>query len=298
MKGAFKKATLTAKRFEYWKKRLNSEYPSITLNVVLNKMNYNKLPEMVELAHKVGAEAVFIEPMIVFSPLSEHLKLEKKEIEELPTYIEKTRELGEKYGILPTISCVGVELEFNKKVVEKTNKAREILLKEAKKFEEDRILSLPCYAPWYFLMIRVDGSAIPCGELNEYIENVRNKSLEEVWFGKKFEKLRQQFTNRDLPSTCDKCRPNIINDIKQIKRAIIKGKNITYLQNEIQDLLKQNAQLRKKICELVKNKKMELHEEWKKEYIKIKNSLTFKLLYKLGNSRIGRCIKRIFGFYV
>jgi MoaA/NifB/PqqE/SkfB family radical SAM enzyme len=298
VKGAFKKATYTAKRFTYWKKKLNSEYPSITLNVVLNKMNYNKLPEMVKLANKLGANAIFVEPMILFSSLVEPLKLGNKEIKELPTFIEKARELGEKYYILPTISCVGIELEFDKEIVKNVSKARKILIKEAKKFKRGDILSIPCYFPWYFLMIRVDGSTVPCGELEGYVENVRNKSLEEVWFGERFEKLRNLFISQKLPSSCDRCRPNTINDIKQIRKAIIKGRDITYLQEEILDLLKQNAELRSKLYELKKGGKTELHEEWKKEFIKMRNSLTFKLFYKFGNCKVGKFIKKLLGVYV
>jgi MoaA/NifB/PqqE/SkfB family radical SAM enzyme len=297
VEGSFKRATYTAKRFAYWKKKFNSQYPSITLNVVLNRMNYDKLPQMVELAHELKADAIFVEPMVLFSPLAEHLKLQKKEIEELVTYVEKARELGEKYYILPTISCVGTELEFDKEIVKRTSEAKEVLIKEAKKFDGNKILSLPCYSPWYFLMIRVDGSAIPCGELEEYVENVRNKSLEDVWFGEKFQNLRNLFISQKLPSSCDKCRPNVLNDIRQIRRAIIKGSDVSYLQNEILDLLKQNAELRNKVYRLMRYGKKELHEEWKKEFIKMKSSLTFRLLYKFGNCRIGKLLKRIFGVY-
>lgn len=297
VKGAFERATYTVKRFAYWKKKLNSEYPSITINVVLNKLNYNKLPQMIKLAHKLEADAVFVEPMVLFSPLAKSLKLERKEIKELPRYIEKARELGEKYYILPTISCVGVDLEFDKEIVKKTSKARDVLIKEAKKFADDKILSIPCYAPWYFLMIRADGSAVPCGELEKYVENVRNKSLREVWFGEKFEELRNQFTSFELPSTCDKCRPNTLNDIKQIRRAIIKGRDIAYLQKEILDLLEQNARLRNKVYRIMK-KKTKLHEEeWKKEFFKMKNSLTFRLLYRFGNTKIGKVVKKFFSVY-
>jgi len=298
VKGAFKKAVWTAKIFSKWKEKFKSELPSITINVVLNKMNYNKLPEMVELAKEVGANAIFVEPMVLFSPLAKTLQLTEKETRELPYYVKETRELGDKYGIHTTISTVGVELEFDKKIAEKTNKAREILIEDAKKYS-DEILSLPCYAPWYFLMIRADGSALPCGELEIEPENLRNKSLREVWFGKKFEDLRKQFVLGNIPLSCDKCRPNVINDIRQIRRAIIKGRDITLLQKEILELLEENRKLREEICKIIRKKKY-VKNEWtekEKELIKLKDSLTFKMFLKLGNTKFGKLIKRYLGIY-
>ncbi len=293
VKGAFKKATWTAKKFSILKKKFKSELPYITINVVLNKMNYNKLPEMIKLAKELGANAIFVEPMVLFSPLAEPLQLSKEEMKELPYYIEETRELGEEYGIYPSISAVGVNLEFDKKIVEKVSKAREVLIEEAKKFN-DEILSLPCFAPWYFLMIRTDGSCSPCGEL-EIHDSIRNKSLKEVWFGNIFENIRKEFLNKNLPISCEKCRPNVINDIRQIRKSIIRGRDITFLQKEILDLLEENRRLREEIYRIAREKTYKRREwiEKEKELTKIKSSLTFRIISKIWNTKIGKFLKKV-----
>jgi len=298
VKGTFEKATRTIKRFTYWRKKLKSDLPTLTINVVLNKMNYKKLPDMVKLAHKLGADALFVEPMILFSPMAKHLVLGNKEAKELPKYIELARELGEEYNILPTISLVGVDLEFDKKIAKKTNKARKILIGEAKK-HKDPLTSIPCYAPWYYLMVRVDGSVLHCGEWGEPLDNIRNKSLREVWLGKKFEEVRKNMIKYKLPPSCDRCRPNIINDMRQIRRSIIKGSDVTYLQEEILKLIHENANLRRRLWAALHDKRMNINEliECKRELHKIKTSLTYQLMKKFGNSKIGMQIKKIFGRY-
>ena len=148
-------------------------------------------------SHKVEFKATAkLNPLNDFSVdlvLNDNIVLSEygnKEAKELPKYIELTRELGEEYNILPTISLVGVDLEFDEKIAKKTNKARKILIEEAKKYK-DPLLSIPCYAPWYYLMVRADGSVLHCGEWEEPLENIRKKSLKEVWFGKKFEEVRK-----------------------------------------------------------------------------------------------------------
>jgi MoaA/NifB/PqqE/SkfB family radical SAM enzyme len=305
VKGAFKRATWTAKRFAYWKKKLHSELPSITINVVLNKLNYQYLPDMVKLAHDVGAQAIFVEPMVLFSLIAEHLKLTQREISELPQIIQKTRDLGEKYGILPTISCVGVEREFDEKLVEKSGKARKLLLDDVKRNRNDTLLNVPCYAPWLFLMVRVDGTVLHCGEMDTPVDNIRNKSLRDVWFGKKFEEVRSLFRKGKLPSSCEKCRPNIINDMRQIRKSIVKYRNIELLQNEILDLLKENKKLRDELLLLRRKlgsyedvKKLKRELECEKELLRYKNSISFKISQKIGNTSFGRLIKKVFGVYV
>ena len=299
VKGTFEKATRTIKRFAYWKKKLRSDLPTLTINMVLNKKNYKKLPEMVKLAERLGADALFVEPMILFSPLAKHLVLGPKEAKELPKYIERTRELGEKYNILPTISLVGVDLEFDEKIAKKTNKARKILIKEAKKYK-DPLLSIPCYAPWYYLMVRADGTVLHCGEWEEPLENIRRKSLREVWFGEKFEEVRKMMIGHKLPPCCDKCRPNVINDMRQIRRSIMKGGDVTYLQEEILKLIQENTTLRRRLWAALHNKKLNVNElvKCKRELYKIKTSLTYQLMKKFGESRVGKKIKKLFGRYV
>jgi len=267
--------------------------------MVLNKKNYKKLPEMVKLAERLGADALFVEPMILFSPLAKHLVLGPKEAKELPKYIERTRELGEKYNILPTISLVGVDLEFDEKIAKKTNKARKILIKEAKKYK-DPLLSIPCYAPWYYLMVRADGTVLHCGEWEEPLENIRRKSLREVWFGEKFEEVRKMMIGHKLPPCCDKCRPNVINDMRQIRRSIMKGGDVTYLQEEILKLIQENTTLRRRLWAALHNKKLNVNElvKCKRELYKIKTSLTYQLMKKFGESRVGKKIKKLFGRYV
>jgi len=299
MDGSFKKATKTVERFAYWRKRVNSDIPSITLNVVMNKRNYNKLPDMVELGHKLGVDAIFVEPMIIFSEMATSLKLGKKEIRNLPDYVQKARDLGEKYNILPTISCVGVELEFDEKLLKMTSNVRDLLLEDAEQYSDDKFLSIPCYAPWFSLIIRADGSVLHCGEWDASVENARNKSLHDIWSGEAFAKIREDFLNGKLHQSCDKCRPNVINDTRQIRKSIKRGRDVSCLQKEILGFLEENEKLRKETYLLRKiaaggEDTSELRER-EKELIKIKSSLTYRFFSKFGNTKLGKKLKLYLG---
>jgi MoaA/NifB/PqqE/SkfB family radical SAM enzyme len=305
VRGTFRKATQTVKSFKYWRDKLNSEVPCITLNVVLNKLNYNKLPEMVELAYELGADSVFIEPIIVYSKLGEELKMSDEDIKKLPYYMQQAKDLAEEHCIATTITCITPTKKFQSELIDKTSDIRDVLIEDAKKHSEDNILSIPCYYPWFYLMIRADGSAIHCGECKNISDNITNKSLKKVWFGKTLEKIREDFKN-DPPLYCRMCRPNVIEDMRELRRAIKRYKNRDYLQKKILELLKENMNLKRHVFKLRKSKGLSKNEseliqklrEQEKELNRFKTSLSYKFGKKIGNTKAGKKIKKFFGVYV
>jgi len=298
VRGTFKKATSTVKSFNSWKNKLNSEDPSLTLNVVLNKLNYRSLPNMIKLANELGAQALFVEPMIAYTKTGEKLKLEKQEILELPNIIAQTKDLGKKYGILPTITCLDEDKKFQSSLVSKTSNIKKVLEEDTKKFSNP-LLSIPCYYPWFYLIIKADGSVTHCGEYDNTKENIRKKSLTDIWFGKELEQLRKQFVNKKLPNYCEKCRPNVIGDMRMIRKGITKYRNIPRLHEEIISLLKENMELKKQINVIKKENKLvgkcdsEITCDHEKELIKLQNSLTFKISEKISNTKLAKLAKNL-----
>ena len=71
---------------------------------------------------------------------------------------------------------------------------------------DPRFLSLPCYSPWFFMEVDADGRVSPCGA-GKPIEygNVKERSLEEIWYGEGFTELREQILSGDLPPECKIC---------------------------------------------------------------------------------------------
>ncbi len=298
-KGAFSKAIRTIKLFNEYRKKFLSKNPSITINFVINKLNYEKLPEMVLLAKELGAEALFAEPMVVYTEEGEKLRLNKEEIKKLPTIIKKTRELAKQYNILATITCLDPDKKFQGELIQKTSDIREVLIKDAKKNKKG-ILRIPCYYPWFYLMIRADGSAVHCGEYTEGEESISNKTLSEVWYGEKFNRIREQFS-KNLPAYCKMCRPNVIGDMRMIRRGIKLYGNIDYLHQKIYDLFLENKELKEQLfmakngggVEDCKNKMCD-HE---RELVKIKSSFPYKFTKKISDqalkTKLGKVIKRV-----
>jgi len=67
----------------------------------------------------------------------------------------------------------------------------------------------PCLDPWLNVIVRADGSVVPCcadftGQL--VLGSLHNQTLTEIWNGPAARKLRRSHaTGEDLPDICQRC---------------------------------------------------------------------------------------------
>ena len=62
-----------------------------------------------------------------------------------------------------------------------------------------------CILPWVHLHVSQNGRVSPCCNNNRHLGNVQEQSIKEIWDGKKFRELREQF-NDDIPDKrCSHC---------------------------------------------------------------------------------------------
>jgi len=211
-KGSFKKAINTILLFKRYKQILKKDKPYIELGIVLVNKNSDRIIDLVELAQKLSVNAVFLEPITVYSKKGEKLKLNKNQIEETKKILKKAIKLTRTYNIDNNF------LYFIKDyLIEKTNVMNEVLIQT--NFKND-FSHLPCYEPFYRIGIRVDGIACPCGFFDESsTENITNKNLKEIWFGNYFNNRRKQMLENRLLDYCKKCCTTlVVNNIELRKK--------------------------------------------------------------------------------
>ena len=64
-----------------------------------------------------------------------------------------------------------------------------------------------CYQVPTYLKIKPDGSVYPCcrGIKETYMGNIKEESLESIWNGKRYQKLRKEFFTGKLRKCCRDC---------------------------------------------------------------------------------------------
>lgn len=62
-----------------------------------------------------------------------------------------------------------------------------------------------CILPWIHLHVSQNGRVSPCCNNNRYLGDVQQSSIKEIWSGKQFEELRNQFKNNIPDKRCSHC---------------------------------------------------------------------------------------------
>lgn len=211
-KNVFSRAIRTAKRLSHYKRTLGSEMPYLGFNTILNRKNYTRLAEHIELAHGVGFQLVYFEPLYPGYVRGERLELNEQESEEMQPYIKEAKQRAEELGV-----ATNVERFLRTDLMDKAD-IKNIIQREAGA-EQDRFMSAPCYQPWFLMGIKGSGLAGCCSSF-EVGEKIHDKTLAEVWYGDTFNKLRQEMLKKTLPDYCEKCSIYVVMDNKEIRKAL------------------------------------------------------------------------------
>jgi MoaA/NifB/PqqE/SkfB family radical SAM enzyme len=222
-KGSFRKVIESIKILNKWKKKFKSERPMLNINVCINRLNFRELPKIVELAHKLNADYLFTEPLMVYSSFQKDLKI-SRETKELKKIVEKAERLAKKYEIDNNFATEDKNLE--ERVVKSASKMKPLLMNEVEDLDM-KFISAPCFKPWTQMAIRFDGSVSFCGYA-EVRENIKNKSLKEIWFGKIFEEARNRMLEKNLFSHCNKCVPSDFTQRVRFRKELIQALSEKY----------------------------------------------------------------------
>jgi MoaA/NifB/PqqE/SkfB family radical SAM enzyme len=170
---------------------------------------------MVKLAKKLNVQAFFVEPITVYTKKGRELKLKKEEMKEFKEIARKAYSLAN--GLETNLNQF-----FSSDLIEKTGKMTEEIKKIVKSNRKD-FISISCFEPWWRMGIRVDGWACPCGFFDQdTTENVRNRSLREIWFGEYFENKRKQLLRKEMPDYCRKCCTTLVQFNQIIREQLSK----------------------------------------------------------------------------
>ncbi|MEM5853488.1 MAG: radical SAM protein [Candidatus Aenigmatarchaeota archaeon] len=225
--GSFKKVIKTIEKFNEFKKKYNTGKPMLNINMVLSRKNYKFLPDMVNLAKNLGVEFLFVDPLIVYSKFGEKLKMKKEDLEKFPPFLKKARELAGKFEIGNNFS--GLQNNLNQELIEKSSKMDEVVEKDVEKVKKLKLnrflknfLVVPCYKPWFHMTVKCDGRVTSCDVPVTGGDEIRNKTLKEVWFGEYFNWLRKCLLSGKIPNFCSQCNASHVSQRRMMRLEIIK----------------------------------------------------------------------------
>lgn len=185
----FEKAVNNIKMLLKLKKELVSPFPTLCFRFVVNKLNYQEMPKMVELVSSFGdlGEGNKLE----FVGLLTFKEIEKYYLPEVPKEIlEETVKMGRKLGIRVRFSHIS----------------------------ESKLPPIKKCAAWTEPYIMIGGYVLPCCAvlmsnkrdfLRKYaFGNLHQKSFKEIWYSERYKKFRKMVlkNNEKVPILCVGCR--------------------------------------------------------------------------------------------
>jgi len=202
-KGVFDKVIKNMKIINATKKKFGKQLPEFLFNTVLTNLNYNKLDKIICLAHELNVSTVCFHPLNLWTKEAEKLKINSKQTAIMQKQIPNAIKLCKKYEINNNLNVYldkgWIEDSRKKKTEVRKNPQKKASSKEEK---ENPFFRLACYLPWYFISINEDGRVNPCHSIRNNKENIHDKPLQEIWFGKYFKNIRDQLLKNKVPLDC------------------------------------------------------------------------------------------------
>ena len=225
------------------KRRARRLKPFLHINTVLYRTTFDYLPEMVRLAAAARISSISFEPLIV-APSIKELVIDEGRKAGFAGQIQRARAEARRYGIstnLKTLLEPGLVIERDMIGLVSTStpsddegEVGEGARRDGKKTKERRLAEAPCFQPWTRMVVRPDGTVYPCCNFYEGSkENVRDRSLVEIWEGGYFETMRDRMRQGHLPEECTKCNEWLLRENRRIRRDLSGGRTFLDLRSSL-----------------------------------------------------------------
>ncbi len=198
-KGAFSESVKRIEMLRAAKKRQKASRPDIQVHMVLTALNCEHLSAMVAFCLELGVEALFVSPLIEYSPDMKAFVLSPQQRGELPGYVEKAIARADAAGLphnlenlLPTPNADTDTFTGDTSL--------------SSQWPAGHIAGVRCLEPWRGLVVSSGGHALPCCHFwEEKADSIRSNSLSDVWLGPYMSEFRQKMRNGPLPEPCRTC---------------------------------------------------------------------------------------------
>ena len=193
--GSFEKATGNFRRFSAMKRERGAEFPSLWFYTVVNRLNYDKLDDMVDLVHDCGCNGIQGGILVPVGPLAEELALSKEQNAEAANLVRRAAEHAHQIGLQEMLEWIipnlDVPLGFRPKGRCTTDPG----------FEK-----VSCLEPWTSVVILPNGEVGPCCVFwDENAPTIQDHSFKEIWEGYMAE-IRSGFLEDRFPPYCARCQ--------------------------------------------------------------------------------------------
>ncbi|MCM8756701.1 MAG: glycosyltransferase, partial [Candidatus Omnitrophica bacterium] len=218
--GTFKKVICGITVINKLKDKLKRKKPEIKINSTVTKYNYHTVFDMVKLAHQLRIQG------ITFEMLQENCctQPDKFKLNYPEHYCFLIDEMNKAYDFAKQNGLITNLDSFIQKLKTALNKEDESMCQTIDNIDNGMdyydLWNVKCYDPWYKMHIHVAGGVSPCCFILPTGDNVKDKSIFEIWNGDIFNNFRKNFLEGRLSDECKNCCLAHRNNTVSIKKFI------------------------------------------------------------------------------
>lgn len=204
------------------KNKKSKEKPHIIIHSIIHNKNYNKLKQMIDLAKEVDAIRLDFTHILPLTKYTKELELNQEQSKQFNRSIPTLLDYANNKKILTNLGDYFHEKKSKDNKIKHTEKQKN----EGRKL----IYSVACYNPWVSMIVLANGLVGPCCRYTDdkFMGNIKEQSLCDIWFGRRFNDFREKMINKQLICVKD-CPSTEINRNNNLKDALKKNILIRFI---------------------------------------------------------------------
>ena len=175
------------------------------MHTVLTSANYDKLDELLELAHDIGCGSFAVGDLIPESETSKRLILQDAQRAELHSYVLRAIHRAQQLGLSENLSAFLADNGGHGE----------------KKTADLGLFGSPCLEPWTSVTVLADGKAGPCCVFwDARAPNIRDARLKDIWEGTFLRETRRGILQGRFPTYCAHCNAGLRARTELLRRKL------------------------------------------------------------------------------
>ena len=204
--GSFERTTRTLRLLKRLKAQHHTLLPLVSLHPVINRLNYDRLTDMVILADELGCCGCHFSRLVPDHEVAASFALDTEMETALPNQLREAAQLADR-----------LELEHNLWFLLGVSGKDSPTSQSTDEPNKPPILNALCHEPWLNLTITANGKAGPCCVFyDEDAQSIQDSSLYEVWTGPYMKQVRDAILTQKPMDYCVHCPSHIQSRIASV----------------------------------------------------------------------------------
>jgi MoaA/NifB/PqqE/SkfB family radical SAM enzyme len=196
--GVFDAAVAAIRSIEEVKASQGSELPRVRLNVILHPGNVERIDDLFDLAAELGVDSVYFQPMTPQTDAASDGMIPPEEVGGALQALR--RAAAREVGFAHNLTQLGT-----RGLLEEAADLGQVLSGDVSCLDPG-FFRAGCLVFWDQLVLLQDGTVSPCWRHRPSdVVNVRDASLDEIWYGEGMQRARAAMAAGQFPAECSGC---------------------------------------------------------------------------------------------